>query len=102
MFEAFGIRVLQSAANVSRAAELLGLSWDSVHCLIERAVHRGIDRRSLNSVHHVGMDEKSLGKGHDYVSVMTDIDHRRVLEVTEGRTIAAADELWQALDENQR
>ncbi|PHQ32496.1 ISL3 family transposase [Rhodopirellula bahusiensis] len=102
LFEAFGIRVLQSAATVSRAAELLGLSWDSVHSLIERAVHRGIDRRSLDSVHHVGMDEKSLGKGHDYVSVMTDIDHRRVLEVTEGRTIAAADELWQALDENQR
>lgn len=102
MFEAFAIRVLQAAANVSRAAELLGLSWDSVHCLIERAVQRGLDRRSLDSVHHVGMDEKSLGKGHDYVSVMTDIDHRRVLDVSKDRTITAADELWQTLNENQR
>jgi len=102
MFESFAIRVLQAAANVSRAAELLRLSWDSVHCLIERAVQRGLDRRSLDSVHHVGMDEKSLGKGHDYVSVMTDIDHRRVLDVSKDRTIAAADELWQTLSENQR
>ncbi len=102
MFEAFGIRVLQAAANVSRAAGLLGLSWDSVHLLIERAVQRGLDRRSLDSVHHVGMDEKSLGKGHDYVSVMTDLDHRRVLDVSKDRTIAAADELWKTLNENQR
>ena len=48
------------------------------------------------------MDEKSLGKGHDYVSVMTDLDHRRVLDVSKDRTIAAADELWQTLNENQR
>ncbi|WP_430450685.1 ISL3 family transposase [Rhodopirellula europaea] len=102
MFEAFGIRVLQAAANVSRAATLLRLSWDSVHKLIERAVQRGLDRRSLDSVNHVGMDEKSLGKGHDYVSVMTDLDHRRVLDVSKDRTIAAADELWQTLNENQR
>ena len=27
MFEAFGIRVLQAAANVSRSAELLGLEF---------------------------------------------------------------------------
>jgi transposase len=102
MFEAFGIRVLQAAANVSRAATLLRLSWDSVHKLIERAVQRGLDRRSIDSVNHVGMDEKSLGKGHDYVSVMTDLDHRRVLDVSKDRTIAAADELWQTLNENQR
>lgn len=102
MFEAFGIRVLQACANVSRAATLLGLSWESVHSLIERAVERGLDRRTLQSVRHVGMDEKSFGKGHDYVSLMTDLDHHRVLEVAKDRTIEAADELWQTLEENQR
>ena len=102
MFEAFGIRVLQAAANVSRAAALLCLNWESVHKLIERAVARGIDRRTLDEIKHVGIDEKSLGKGHDYVSVLTDQDHRRVLDVTKDRTIVATDELWQTLDENQR
>ena len=102
MFEAFGIRVLQAAANVSRAAALLNLNWESVHKLIERAVARGIDRRTLDEIKHVGIDEKSLGKGHDYVSVLTDQDHRRVLDVTKDRTIVATDELWQTLNENQR
>ena len=101
MFEAFAINVLQCSANVSRAATLLGLGWDAVHSIIARAVDRGLDRRSLDSIKHVGMDEKSFGKGHDYVSVMTDIDNRRVLEVTPERTIAAADKLWETLSETQ-
>ena len=102
MFEAFAIKVLQSCANVSKAAKLLRLSWDSVHKIIERAVERGLDRRQLEGIKHVGMDEKSFGKGHDYVSVMTDIDNRRVLEVAPERTTEAANSLWKTLSETQR
>jgi transposase len=102
MFEALAIRVLQACANVSRAAALLGLSWDAMHAIIERAVARGLERRSLDDIQHVGMDEKSFGKGHDYVSIMTDIDNRRVVEVAPERTIEAADSLWETLSESQR
>lgn len=102
MFEALAIRVLQACANVSRAAGLLGLSWDATHAIIERAVARGLERRSLDNIQHVGMDEKSFGKGHDYVSIMTDIDNRRVLEVAPERTLEAADSLWETLTETQR
>jgi transposase len=102
MFEAMAIKVLQACANVNKAADLLGLGWDAVHSIIERAVERGLDRRSLEGIHHVGMDEKSFGKGHDYVSIMTDLDKSRVLEVAPERTIEAADRLWQTLSETQR
>ncbi len=96
MFEAFAIEALKACSNVERASVLLGLPWDSVHAIIERAVERGLDRRKLDNIEHVGMEEKSLGKGHDYVSVMTDIvsvmtdiDNKRVLEVVPERTIEA-------------
>ena len=102
MFEAFAIEVLKACANVSRAAALLGINWESVHRIIERAVERGLDRRSLEGVHHVGMDEKNFGKGHSYVSLMTDLDNRRVLDVAKDRTIEAADQLWSTLSEKQR
>jgi len=102
MFEAFAIEVLKACSSVKRAAKLLGLHWDSVHLIIERAVERGLDRRQLDNIEHVGMDEKSFGKGHDYVSVMTDIDNSRVLEVAPERTIEAADSLWKTLTQTQR
>lgn len=102
MFEAFAIRVLQACSNVKRATELLKLHWDTVHAIIERAVGRGLDRRTLEGTAHVGMDEKSFGRGHDYISVMTDIDNRRVLDVAPERTKEAADSLWKTLSQTQR
>jgi len=62
LFEVFAIEVLCACANVSPAAGLLGLSWDAMHSIIERAVERGLDRRSLDNIEHVGVDEKSFGK----------------------------------------
>ena len=63
LFEVFAIEVLCACANVSPAAGLLGLSWAAMHSIIERAVERGLDRRSLDNIEHVGVDEKSFGKG---------------------------------------
>jgi len=102
LFEAFAIEVLKACANVQRAATLLGLDWQTTHGILERAVERGLVRRQLDEVRRVGIDEKSFGAGHSYVSVMTDLEEARVLEVVEDRTRAAADELWQTLAPSQR
>ncbi len=102
LFEAFAIEVLKACSNVKRAAELLDLDWQTTHGIMKRAVDRGIQRRSTEQVKRVGIDEKSFGRGHDYVSVMTDLDGSRVLEVAEQRTKEAADELWKSLPEAQR
>ena len=62
MFEAC---VLQAAGSVEQARKLLGLTWDSVQRIMDRAVERGLQRRELDEVRHVGIDEKSFGRGHD-------------------------------------
>ncbi|EQD59314.1 transposase, partial [mine drainage metagenome] len=48
---------------------------------------------------YAGLDEKSFGKGHDYVSVLHDLEGRRVLEVVPERTREATDTLWAAIPE---
>ncbi|MEX0724943.1 MAG: ISL3 family transposase [Planctomycetaceae bacterium] len=65
-------------------------------------IRGGGEHRDLDEIRHVGLDEKSFGKGHDYVSVMTDIDGGRVLDVAPGRTQEAADSLWKTLSEDQK
>lgn len=102
MFEAFAIRVLQAAASTQQARTLLGLSWNSVQRIMDRAVERGLASREVDQVTQVGIDEKSFGRGHDYISVMTDLDGSRVLEVSEGRDEAAANALWETFTEEQR
>jgi transposase len=102
LFEAFAVEVLTACANVKRAAELLKLDWQTVHGIMQRAVERGLARRSVEQLQHVGLDEKSFGSGHSYISVMTDLDAGRVLEVAEDRTQKAADSLWNSLPAEQR
>ncbi len=101
-FEAFAIRVLQAAATVEQARHLLRLDGHATNTIMRRAVERGLERRELDEVTDIGMDEKSFGKGHDYISIMTDIQGRRVLEVAPGRTKEAADALWKTLSEERK
>ena len=102
LFEALALEVLTACANVKRAAELLKLDWQTTHGIMQRAVARGLARRNVDALQHVGLDEKSFGQGHSYVSVMTDLDAGRVLEVAEDRTREAADSLWNSLPIEQR
>ena len=102
LFEAFAIEVIQACGNVKSAAKLLGLDWDSVHRIMERAVDRGLERRDLESLQYLGIDEKSFRRGQSYVSLLTDLTGSRVLEVVEGRTEEAADGLWKDLSKEQK
>jgi transposase len=102
MFEAFAVTVIQAARSLVQAAELLKLDWHSVQQIVNRAVARGLLRRSTERVKRVGIDEKSFGRGQDYVSLMTDLDGQRVLEVVEDRSLESTLRLWEALPEKQR
>ena len=101
-FEAFAVQVIEACRSLTQSAELLRLDWDSVMLIMARAVKRGLERRSTEEVTHIGLDEKSFRRGQDYVSVMTDLTKRRVLEVVEGRATADAVQLLETLPEEQR
>jgi len=80
-FEAWAIEVMLACSSLTRACSLLGIHWDSAQRIIDRAVERGMAARSVEGLSRVGLDEKSFLKGQSYVSLMTDIDDPRVLEV---------------------
>jgi len=101
-FEAFAIKVLQASRSVAAAKGLLGLNWESIHTIMERAVQRGVDRRSWEGVETVGMDEKSFLRGQSYASVLYDLTpgQARVLEVMDGHDAGAAEMLWEIIPDD--
>lgn len=96
-FELFAVQVIAACRSLTQAADLLDLGWDGVQRIADRAVARGLARRSTDGVLYVGLDEKSFGRGQRYVSIATDITGARVLEVVPGNDQAAGESLWQAL-----
>lgn len=101
MFEAFAIRVMQSCATLKRACDLLRIDWHTAMAIQKRAVQRGIARREPGELPHIGLDEKSFAGG-EMATVLTDIEARRVWEVTRGRTAEAAKEAIATIPEPQR
>ena len=102
LFERFAIDVLLAANNQSKAAELLGLSWDEVHAIQKRAVRRGMERRELSDTNYLGIDEKNFLKGQSYASVLYDLDHSHVLEVVQDRNEESATKLLETMPEETR
>jgi transposase len=102
LFERFAVEVLLASATVSQACELLGIGWDTAQEIMRRAVERGLERRQLEGLKYLGMDEKSFKRGQSYITLLTDLEQSRVLDVVVERTAEAADQLWETLSPEQK
>lgn len=98
------VETLQSTKNQTKTARLLRLSFEQVHGVMLRAVERGLEKRDKNRIYkHVCMDEKSIRRGHEYVSMLYDGETGQVIEVESGRKSESVDNLCtKALTEEQR
>ena len=97
-FESFAVHVLE-ACPTARAAELLRVSWDEADGIKQRAVRRGLARRKIIGLEYVCVDEKAVGRGQDYVTVVTGLvgGEPHVLYVGDGRDEAAFNGFWEWL-----
>ena len=102
LFERFAVEVLLASGSISQGCELLGIGWDTAQEIMRRAVERGLESRQLEGLKHLGMDEKSFKRGQSYITLLTDLDASRVLDVVEERTTEAADQLWETLSVEQK
>src|SRR5436853_4649199 len=84
LFEPLAIDWLRAAA-VTAVARQVKLGWDAVWGIERRAVARGLERRGTLTLRHVGVDEKSFQRRHDYVTVVSDLEGPRVLFVADDR-----------------
>lgn len=84
LFEALAINVLL-AANIERAAGLLRISWDQAWHLMERAVLRGRTAKGDTLPKQIGVDEKAIAKGHQYMTLVCDLEEATVEYIGEGR-----------------
>ena len=101
LFERFAIEVL-SHTHIEAGREILGISWDEAWHLLERAVQRGERRKPQRIIARLGVDEKSVGSGQDYVTVVCDLDRATVEEVTEGNSCRSLQSYFDGLNPAQR
>ncbi len=101
LFERLAIDVLLQC-DVSGATRILNISWDEAWHIKERAVARGQAKKRQQAVRHIGVDEKAIAKGHQYMTLVCDIDRGTVEHVSEDRKQESLEQYYQGLSAEQK
>jgi transposase len=84
LFERLAIDVLLATQTVKGAMGILRTSWDETWYFVQRAVRRGQDRKEAKPLPRIGIDEKAFAKGHDYLTLLYDLDASTVEAISDG------------------
>jgi len=94
LFEARLIDTLKEC-DVTGVTRLSGTSWDETWGIMLRAVTRGLARKEKKLPARIGVDEKSVGKGQDYESIVCDLDRGTVEYVVDDRDQKSLESYYQ-------
>jgi transposase len=83
-FEAFAL-LLMREMPMRQVAEMVGETDTRLWRLLFRQVDAAYAEADFSNVCCVGVDEMSVRKGHEYISVFADLVRKRVLFATEGK-----------------
>lgn len=103
LFEAVVIDWLQET-SASAVGRQLGLTWEQVDGVMQRAVRRGLARRDVALPEHIGVDETSFQKRHEYVTIVHDAETGKVVHVADSRKKEVLTEFYGrfALEDRER
>lgn len=85
LFEAL---ILQLSSNmpVNKVSKLTGISNFRIWELLKRYVNQTLETSDYSLVEVVGIDETSSKKGHNYVTLFVDLNTKKVIFITEGKS----------------
>jgi transposase len=86
LFEAL-VLTFAAAMPIAKVAEMAREHDTRIWRMVEHHVHAARDQMDCAGVKRVGMDETSPANGQDYIRIFADLDARRVVFATEGRSV---------------
>ena len=89
LFEAMVMELAKHMA-VAQIARLMNVTDNRLHRVIRHYVNKARELKDYSEVTGIGVDETSK-KGHNYITVMVDLEERKVLYATEGKDHTTVD-----------
>lgn len=84
-------------STVLDVAEHLGMHWNTVKEIHVLSLTKKFKKRKLGHLRYIGVDEIAVKKGHNYLTVVVDLETGHVVWVAEGRTASSLEEFLKKL-----
>lgn len=101
MFEGMSMLLLENEMPVSKAAKVLNIYDTRLWRIFKYWVYKSFNSESCKEVTSIGIDETSITKGHNYVTVAVDMDKRKVIYATKGKDSGTIDKLKNHLTDKE-
>ena len=92
---------LAQITNKTEVARMMGISWRTVGNIVERVVADKLDPKRLDGLKHIGVDEFSYRKRHNYITTVVDHDRHRIVWAAEGKSSKTLDAFFDELGEER-
>lgn len=99
----FEARIIDTCreCDVTGVRRLLRTTWDATWGVLERAVARGLACKPRRVPARLGIDEKAVRKGHNYETLVVDLDTGTVEAVLDDRTQASLEAYYRQFTEEE-
>lgn len=84
LFEAL-ILELGRCMPVHQVSKIINVSDYKIWAILDKYVGNARDHENYAKVNKIGMDETSIAKGHDYITMFVDLEKKRTIFVTDGK-----------------
>lgn len=100
-FEKFVIR-LMNFATIENVANLLGVSWSLIKNIHKEYLRREYQKPDLGSLKYIGIDEFSIRKGHQYMTIFINLETGEIIHAVEGKSMESVTPFILELKENAK
>jgi transposase len=85
LFEAFALSLLQHGMSMSKTGLMMSVDGKLICRILRHYVDKATEQEPLSPVEKLGIDETSISKGHNYMTVAVDLVEKKVIGISEGR-----------------
>lgn len=86
MMEAYVFLLVANGMTFAEAARVSGVTAYQARKIILVHTEEAIEQQDLSEVRHLAIDETSVARGQEYVTISADADRRRVIDIQPGRS----------------
>ena len=78
---------LLSISTVQDVSRLLGISWNVIKKIHKMKLEKLYKKIDIKKIKYLSVDEFAIKKGHEYMTVFSDVESGRIVHAVEGRKI---------------